>query len=164
MIIKAYPSGNSVGGTAWYFEFNRQYIIYAIDLNDKETPISIPLNFSQFRGANLMITNGYIQPIQHGLVANKIYNYVNEEKLRKRLEDVMVGLSGHVLIPITCKNRILHMLMLLEQIFDKSQKLQSQSVRATTEERPVIYLEHMSKDTIDVAKSHRNWMNFKGNF
>ena len=27
----------------------------------------------------------------------------------------------------------------------------------------MIYLEHMSKETIDVAKSHTSWMNFKGN-
>lgn len=27
-----------------------------------------------------------------------------------------------------------------------------------------MYLEHMSRDTVDVAKSHQNWMNFKGAF
>ena len=27
----------------------------------------------------------------------------------------------------------------------------------------VVYLEHMSKETIDVAKSHTSWMNFKDN-
>ena len=31
-------------------------------------------------------------------------------------------------------------------------------------EKPIIYLEFMSKDTLDVAKSHLNWMNFKGAF
>lgn len=34
----------------------------------------------------------------------------------------------------------------------------------TPEEKPVLYLEHMSRDTLDVAKSHLNWMNFKGGF
>lgn len=56
------------------------------------------------------------------------------------------------------------MLILLEQLFTQSQKLQSQSVRTTQEEKPVLYLEHMSKDTLDVAKSHLDWMNFKGSF
>ena len=28
----------------------------------------------------------------------------------------------------------------------------------------MIYLEHMSIDTIDVAKSHLSWLNFKGGF
>lgn len=28
----------------------------------------------------------------------------------------------------------------------------------------MLYLEHMSKDTLDVAKSHLDWMNFKGGF
>jgi len=27
----------------------------------------------------------------------------------------------------------------------------------------VIYLEHMSRETVDVAKSHTSWMNFKDN-
>lgn len=31
-------------------------------------------------------------------------------------------------------------------------------------EKTVLYLEYMSKDTLDVAKSHLNWMNFKGAF
>lgn len=30
-------------------------------------------------------------------------------------------------------------------------------------EPAVVYLEHMSKETIDVAKSHTSWMNFKDN-
>ena len=78
-----------------------------------------------------MITNGYIQPLQNGMRINRIYNYVNEEKLRTRLEDVLLEISaavdraGQVLIPITSKNRILHMLVLLDDIVAKSQKLQS---------------------------------------
>ena len=60
VILKALPSGNSVGGTAWHLEYNKLSIIYALDLNDKETPISLPLQFPLFKGANLMITNGYI--------------------------------------------------------------------------------------------------------
>ena len=30
------------------------------------------------------------------------------------------------------------------------------------DDKPVLYLEFMSRDTLDVAKSHLNWMNFKG--
>jgi hypothetical protein len=39
-------------------------------------------------------------------------------------------------------------------------------MKGMTEEREktVLYLEYMSKDTLDVAKSHLNWMNFKGAF
>lgn len=114
VIIRALPSGNSVGGTAWQLEYNKLSIIYAFDLNDKETPISLPLQFHLFRGANLMITNGYIQPLQYGRPVNRIYNYVSEEKLRNRLEDVLVDLERQILVPITSKNRILHMLVLLE--------------------------------------------------
>ena len=60
VILKALASGNSVGGTAWHLEYNKLSIIYALDLNDKETQISLPLQSPLFKGANLMITNGYI--------------------------------------------------------------------------------------------------------
>ena len=56
------------------------------------------------------------------------------------------------------------MLVLLEQLFSQSQKLQSPAARVTPEEKPVLYLEHMSSDTLDVAKSHLNVMNFKGGY
>lgn len=72
------------------------------------------------------------------------------------------------MIPITSKNRILHMLDLLEQLFSnpkKSTKLSTNSdIKQTQDDRPVLYLEYMSKDTLDVAKSHLNWMNFQGRF
>ena len=32
IVLKALPSGNSVGGTAWHIEYNKLSIIYAIDL------------------------------------------------------------------------------------------------------------------------------------
>ena len=63
------------------------------------------------------------------------------------------------------------MLVLLEDLFTRSQNLQDQKIRPTMEDqkmrpsmddKPVIYLEYMSRDTLDVAKSHLNWMNFKG--
>ena len=60
LILKALPSGNSIGGTAWQLEYNKLSVIYAIDLNDKDTPISLPLQLDLFKGANLMISNGYI--------------------------------------------------------------------------------------------------------
>jgi Cft2 family RNA processing exonuclease len=62
IILRALPSGNSVGGTAWHIQYNNLNIIYAVDLNDKETPISLPLHFSVFKGANLLISNGYVLP------------------------------------------------------------------------------------------------------
>lgn len=43
IVVKAYPSGNSVGGTIWHIEYNKLAIIYAFDVNDQETPISLPL-------------------------------------------------------------------------------------------------------------------------
>lgn len=116
-----------------------------------------------------MISNGFVQPEMYGNLQAKVFNFVSEEKLRNRLEEVLLDRNGCVLIPISNKNRILHMLILLEQLFFKSQKLQSlvlrnQDANSENKDKTVLYLEHMSRDTIDVAKSHLNWMNFKGGF
>ena len=75
----------------------------------------------------------------------------------------MLDPFGIVLMPISSKHRILQILFILENIFNKSQKLQSPIIRPTPEDKPILYLEFMSKESVDVAKSHLNWMNFKGN-
>lgn len=62
IVIKAVSSGNSVGGSAWNIGYNKLGIFYAVDLNDRETNISLPLNYQEFKGANLLITNAYIRP------------------------------------------------------------------------------------------------------
>jgi len=36
LIVSAVPSGNSIGGTAWKIEFQKQTILYGLDLNDKQ--------------------------------------------------------------------------------------------------------------------------------
>ena len=48
IVLKALPSGNSVGGTAWHIEYNKLSIIYAIDLYDKEIQISAPIQYNHF--------------------------------------------------------------------------------------------------------------------
>jgi cleavage and polyadenylation specificity factor subunit 2 len=114
IVVMAIPSGNSVGGSAWNIWFNHLKIVYAVDINDKQTPISVPMQPSAYKGANLMISNGYIVPELYGSTQTKVYNFVNEDKLLKRLEDVLIDRMGNMLIPISNKNRILHMLILLE--------------------------------------------------
>ena len=91
-----------------------------------------------------------------------MYNYVNEEKLKYRLEYVLADSNGNCLLPVSDKSCLLNLMVVLENIFNRSQKLQNPNVRPEPEDKPVVYLEFMSKETLDVAKSHLNWMNFKG--
>ena len=91
-----------------------------------------------------------------------MYHYVYEEKLKNRLEHVLLDPRGLVLMPVSNKSNILNLLVVLENLFNRSQKLQSPVVRPNPDDRPVVYLEHTAKDTLDVAKSHLNWMNFRG--
>jgi Cft2 family RNA processing exonuclease len=66
LMLSALPSGNSIGGTAWKIEYNKQVIIYAVDLNDKPLNITHPMKFDDFKNANLLITNAYITPTSAG--------------------------------------------------------------------------------------------------
>ena len=63
------------------------------------------------------------------------------------------------MFPCTSKNRILQLLITLENMFMTHGKLSSIARNGI----PVIYLEHMSTDTLGVGRSHLGWMNFKDN-
>lgn len=65
------------------------------------------------------------------------------------------------MIPCSSKSKILELLLTLEQMFSNNPRLQQstvQSADSSENETRVLYLEHMSKETIDVAKSHTSWM------
>ena len=61
LIVSAIPSGNSIGGTAWKIEFQKQTILYGLELNDKTAQITPPLQLDNFKNVNILITNGYLQ-------------------------------------------------------------------------------------------------------
>ncbi len=65
------------------------------------------------------------------------------------------------MITVSSKSKILDLLLILEQIFQQNQRFQSLS--GDVVDTQVLYLEHMSIETLDVAKSHTSWMNFRDN-
>lgn len=62
LILSALPSGNSIGGACWKIEYNKQVIIYAVELNDKPLHITVPMKFEDFKNANIFISNAFITP------------------------------------------------------------------------------------------------------
>ena len=63
IILSAHPSGSAIGGTCWKIEYNKQLIVYAVDMNDVPLTISVPMmRFSDFKNANVLITNSYFKP------------------------------------------------------------------------------------------------------
>ena len=40
IIVSATPSGNSVGGSCWKIEYNKQTIFYAMELSDKPSDLT----------------------------------------------------------------------------------------------------------------------------
>jgi hypothetical protein len=123
------------------------------------------MRFSDFKNANVLITNSYFKPkVQvpnNGLISlasSKAYKFLSEEKLKSKLEKVLVDLGGQILLPISDKNMIMQCLVTLEQIFSSNTKLQAMFREAKCS--PVVYIEHMSRDTVGVGRSHLGWMNF----
>jgi Cft2 family RNA processing exonuclease len=131
IILSAHPSGSAIGGTCWKIEYNKQLIVYAVDMNDVPLTISVPMmRFSDFKNANILITNSYYKPKMqvpnNGLVStgsSKSYKFLSDEKLKSKLEKVLVDLGGQILIPISDKNMIMQCLITLEQIFASNSKL-----------------------------------------
>jgi len=113
IIISAHPSGSSIGGTCWKIEYNKQLIVYAVDMNDVPLTISVPMmRLADFKNANILITNGFHKT--HALLdqhlvstAVKSYKFLSEDKLRLKLEKVLVDANGQILIPMSDKNMIL---------------------------------------------------------
>ena len=157
-------------------------IVYAIDMNDVPLNITVPMmRYSDFKNANIVITNGYQKPkaqIPKPLsMANvytapssvfvptdsKAYKFLSEDRLRHKLERVLVDNGGQILIPLSDKNKILQCLITLENMFQTNTKLQTGFRESRSGIPPVIYLEHMSRDTLGVGRSHLGWMNFQDN-
>ena len=55
----------------------------------------------------------------------KCFKFLSEEKLRLKLEKVLVDNNGSILIPMSDKNRILQLLITLERMFQSNTKLQA---------------------------------------
>lgn len=62
-MVSAIRSGNSIGGTAWKIEFQKQTILYGVELNDKQLQITPPLQSDHFKNVNIFITNAYPSPL-----------------------------------------------------------------------------------------------------
>ena len=65
--------------------------------------------------------------MQNALVATsmKSYKFLSEDKLRIKLEKVLVHNGGQIMIPISDKNRILQCLITLENMFATNKTLQA---------------------------------------
>lgn len=85
---------------------------------------------------------------------------MSEEKLRLKLERVLIDVGGQILIPMSDKNMIMECLITLESMFQSNTKLQAGFRELSKGLPPVFYLDHMSRDTLGVGRSHLGWMNF----
>ena len=62
------------------------------------------------------------------------------------------------MIPCSSKSQILELLLFLETLFQTNARFQP-----VAGDFAVLYLEHLAAETLDVAKSHTSWMDFKDN-
>ena len=94
LILSALPSGSSIGGCCWKIEYHKQIIVYAVELNDRPLYITKPMKFEEFRYAHVMISNGFISPKKNKQSLSKVYQFISEEKLRMKMEKVLVDNGG----------------------------------------------------------------------
>ena len=111
-------------------------------MNDKTAQITPPIHMDNFKNVNILITNGYLQhysvfePSQEEAALSeesklgpadtgngKIAQFVSEERLKVKVEQAILETHSQILIPCSSKNKILALLLTLEDLFDKNQKL-----------------------------------------
>ena len=98
LIVSAVPSGNSIGGTAWKIEFQKQTILYGLELNDKPLQITPPLQPDHFKNVNIFITNAFPSQLssldrnnlgyQPSLASStgKYHQFVSYDRLKAKVE------------------------------------------------------------------------------
>lgn len=140
-MVSAIPSGNSIGGTAWKIEFQKQTILYGLELNDKQLQITPPISPDHFKNVNIFITNAYPSPLstldkqnlgyQQNLASStgKYYQFVSQERLKAKVEQAILETQTQIMIPCTSKNKILSLLLIFEQMFQTNQKLAQAATR-----------------------------------
>lgn len=106
LIVSAIPSGNSIGGSCLKVEYNKLQIFYAIDLNDKIQQLTPPMFPEKFFSSSILITNGYMNYNSEG----KQFQSVVEDRLKTKLERVLIDQQGQVMIPCSSKSKILELL------------------------------------------------------
>ena len=129
LIVSAVPSGNSIGGTAWKIEFQKQTIMYGVELYDRQQQITPGIKVDNFKNVNIFITNAFPQwfsPLDERLLgfatslpsSKGQHNLqVSVERLQFFVERAILETSSQVLIPCSSKNKILSVLLLLENLF-----------------------------------------------
>jgi Cft2 family RNA processing exonuclease len=124
LIVSALPSGNGIGGTAWKIEYQKQTLIYALELNDKPTQITPPFPVDKFKNVNYLFTNAYLHDKQQHLRSNTNLQFVTEERLKVKVEAALLEKQSQILIPCSSKNKILALMLLFENMFKANQRLQ----------------------------------------
>ena len=162
--VAAFNAGFSVGGAFWKIGYNQQNFLYAIDVNDKNENVSQPLNIGMFTDCHVLITNTYVAPSLDGVHKCPLLQpYISMERLKLHIEKTINASysqaavegrhQGDVLIVCDNLDRVLEILFALEEI----------AGRRKVHNLPIYYLQHMSMQALEVAKSHIEWMNAKVN-
>lgn len=84
------------------------------------------MSIEKFVNANLLITNGYLNYNAEG----RQYFQVILERLKQKIDKVLVEHQGQVMIPCSSKAKILELLLTLEEFFASKPREQAASSNA----------------------------------
>eukprot|EP01104_Vermistella_antarctica_P017312 TRINITY_DN6110_c0_g1_i2.p1 TRINITY_DN6110_c0_g1~~TRINITY_DN6110_c0_g1_i2.p1 ORF type:complete len:859 (-),score=215.94 TRINITY_DN6110_c0_g1_i2:92-2518(-) len=142
--VTPYPSGRTLGGTAWRISLENEEIVYAVNYNHKKEQHLDPFDLNknpQLMRPMLLVTDAYNTRVT-GLLRKKLDN-----RLLENIVKTLRG-SGNVLLPCDAAGRALELLLLLDGQW-KKRKLGAYGL---------VLLHNTSGHTVDFAKSMLEWM------
>ena len=141
--ITPFNAGHLVGGTVWRINVDGEDVVYAVDINHRKDLHLNGANLEQiFDKPALMITSG-----SSSLVSPVSKQVRDREFLGSILQTLRS--DGNVLLPVDTAGRVLELICLLENHWQKNQLGNYQLVLLTS----------VAYNTMEFAKSQLEWMN-----
>ena len=149
IVLSAYPSGRSLGGSVWRITVGMQSIVYmeSISLAVESSAMSFGFTQSDAR-PDVLITNSIHIPIIYP--ATQIHSSL--KALKQHVCDRLLS-GGSIIFPSDTSHRVLQLLATFETYFSTKQELKH---------FPIVYLNHMTDKTIDFVKTLSEYVNDRG--
>lgn len=144
--ITPYNAGHSLGGTIWKIVRSQAVILYAVDWNHTRD--------SHLNGAFLQSDGSLLEPLSKpslmicGTKISEISSTLKKRKeaLFKNVRETIAS-GGTVLIPTSTGSRVLELVHILDDFWEKEQ------ISA-----PLLYFSHVGSRTLSYASSMLEWM------
>jgi cleavage and polyadenylation specificity factor subunit 2 len=141
IVICAYPSGHTLGGTIWKFFREDEEFLYAVDYNIRAEKHLNPCALQNLGKPTLLITDAY-----NALNTNE--GKATETNFLLKVTSTLAR-KGNVLIPCDTAGRVFELLLVLDTLWRKERHLHSYNI---------VFLSSMSFRSVEFASHQLEWM------